>query len=183
MSDPQGTPPVPSTPTPAAPEVAPAAAPATAPEVVPATTPEVASPAAPATAPEVAPEPGLPGAHRGGFSRLPTAPIGITVESAPDELGSAFDAPVAWGPVIVPPARRGVAAWALAASIIGLVVSLFVGWGFPIGLVGVIAAIVALRRPVESRGVAAWAIVLGILSILYSAGWLLYAASRASLFV
>ena len=60
--------------------------------------------------------------------------------------------------------------------------SLFVGWGFPIGLVGVVSAILALRRPLESRAVAVWALVLGIVSVLYSAGWLLFAASRANLF-
>ena len=60
--------------------------------------------------------------------------------------------------------------------------SLFVGWGFPIGLVGVVSAILALRRPLESRAVAVWALVLGLVSVLYSAGWLLFAASRANLF-
>lgn len=139
-------------------------------------------PGVPGPLPDIAPAPGLPGAHRGGFSRLPTAPVDITVESAPDELGTAYDAPAAWGAIVPQPVRRGVAAWALVASVLALVVSLFVGWGFPLGIVGVVTAIVALRRPVESRGVAAWAIVLGILSILYSVGWLLYAASRANLF-
>ena len=60
-------------------------------------------------------------------------------------------------------------------------VSLFVGWGFPIGLVGVVSAILALRRPLESRAVAVWALLVGVVSMLYSAGWLLYAASRAEL--
>ena len=69
-----------------------------------------------------------------------------------------------------------------AIAIVGLLVSLFVGWGFPIGLVAVVSAILALRRPLESRAVAVWAIALGVLSIVYSAGWLLYAASRANLF-
>jgi hypothetical protein len=41
---------------------------------------------------------------------------------------------------------------------------------------------VALRRPVESRQVAVWALVIGIVSVLYSAGWLWWAASRANLF-
>ena len=82
------------------------------------------------------------------------------------------------------PLRRTAASprWALAFSIAGLLVSLFVGWGFPIGLVGVVSAILALRRPLESRAVAVWALVLGAVSVLYSAGWLLYAASRVNLF-
>lgn len=126
----------------------------------------------------------LPGVHRGGFLRLPTAPIAVTTESAPGEPGaSEVPAPVVeW--LMPPPAppRRGLANWALAFSIMGLFVSLFVGWGFPIGLVGMISAILALRRPLESRAVAVWALVLGIVSVLYSVGWLLYAASRANLF-
>jgi hypothetical protein len=80
------------------------------------------------------------------------------------------------------PPRRGLANWALAFSIAGLLVSLFVGWGFPIGLVGIVSAILALRRPLESRAVAVWALVLGVVSVIYSAGWLLYAASLANLF-
>ena len=40
----------------------------------------------------------LPGAHRGGFQRLPTAPVAVTVESAPAEPG---------GDSIRTPTRRG----------------------------------------------------------------------------
>ena len=75
--------------------------------------------------------------------------------------------------------RRFLAGWALGFSIVGLAVSLFVGWGFPLGIAGVVAGILALRRPLESRGVAIWAIVLGAVSILYSAGWLVFAAFTA----
>ena len=124
----------------------------------------------------------LPGAHRGGFSRLPTAPISVTIESAPAEPGTAEGPePLVQWYVPPPPApRRGLAAWALAFSIGGLLFSLFVGWGFPVGLVGIVSAIMALRRPLESRALAVWALVLGIVSLLYSAGWLLFAASRAN---
>ena len=63
-------------------------------------------------------------------------------------------------------------------ALLGLVVgSLFVGWGFPLGMVAIALAIVALRRPFESRGLAVWAIMLGAVSIVYSIGWLAYAAS------
>lgn len=121
----------------------------------------------------------LPGTHRGGFFRLPTAPIAVTTQSAPAEPGTRpDDQPPEW---LLPPRddpHRGLSGWALAFSIAGLVVALFVGWGFPIGLVGTISAIIALRRPLESRAVAIWALVLGIVSILYSAGWLLWAALR-----
>ncbi len=123
----------------------------------------------------------LPGAHRGGFQRLPTAPVAVTVESAPAEPGGDFDPDAAPWEATDSAFHRGLAGWALAFAVVGLIVSLFVGWGFPIGLVAVVCAIIALRRPLENRAVAVWAIALGTLSILYSAGWLLYNAMRANL--
>ena len=126
----------------------------------------------------------LPGAHRGGFQRLPTAPVSVTKETAPAEPGTsdAEEPVLMWLMPENPAPHRGLAAWALAFSAAGLLGSIFVGWGFPIGLVGVISAILALRRPLESRTMAVWALVLGVISVLYSAGWLFYAASRANLF-
>lgn len=120
----------------------------------------------------------LPGVHRGGYLRLPTAPVTVTEQTAPAEPGSdEGEVPVAqWVMPSPEPLQRGLAAWALVFSIGGLLVSLFVGWGFPIGLVGVVSAILALRRPLESRALAVWALVIGVVSILYSAGWLVYAA-------
>ena len=123
----------------------------------------------------------LPGAHRGGFQRLPTAPVDITVETAPAEPGGEFHPEDTSWTATDSAFHRGLAGWALAFAIVGLIVSMFVGWGFPIGLVAVVSAIIALRRPLESRPVAVWAIVLGTLSILYSAGWLLFAAMQAHL--
>ncbi|MFT4228974.1 MAG: hypothetical protein QM602_01645 [Microbacterium sp.] len=93
------------------------------------------------------------------------------------ELLSAWTPP----PGAAAAARRGLGGWALTFSILGLVVSLFVGWGFPIGLVGIVMAAVALRRPAESRPAAGWALALGIVSVIYSAGWLLWAASSMDL--
>lgn len=121
----------------------------------------------------------LPGVHRGGFQRLPTAPVAVTVETAPAEPGGEFHPDDTSWTATDSAFHRGLAGWALAFAIVGLIVSMFVGWGFPIGLVAVVSAIIALRRPLESRAVAVWAIVLGTLSILYSAGWLLYAAAQA----
>lgn len=124
----------------------------------------------------------LPGVHRGGFLRLPTAPVSVTVETAPSEPGGEFTPDdSSWSPADSD-AQRGLAGWALGFAIIGLVVSMFVGWGFPIGLVAVVSGIIAVRRPLESRAAAVWAIVLGTLSILYSAGWLLFAVFQANLF-
>lgn len=126
----------------------------------------------------VAAESALPGHHRGGFERWPTAPVGVTpTVSAPD-----LDAPVLWAPAEPAAAARGMAAWALGFAITGLVVAMFVGWGFPLGLVAIVTAIVALRRPLESRQIAVWALVLGVVSLAYSAGWILYATSRGPLF-
>lgn len=125
----------------------------------------------------------LPGAHRGGFSRLPTAPVDVTTTSAPAEPGADAEGspPVQWLTPAASTSPPRLAPWALAFSVAGLVVSLFVGWGFPIGLVGAVTALVALRRPLESRSIAVWALVLGLASVIYSAGWLLWAASRTNL--
>ncbi|WP_243075717.1 DUF4190 domain-containing protein [Microbacterium sp. SS28] len=155
----------------------------------PAGTPAPAEPSASAVTmaatPEVAPvdpESVLPGAHRGGFQRLPTAPLEITSATAPHDPDGEQPAPeMQW---LMPEPRqpaRGMSGWALAFGILALFASLFVGWGFPLGIVAIVAAILALRRPLESRGVAVWAIVLGGVSILYSAGWLLFAATSAGL--
>lgn len=118
---------------------------------------------------EAAPE--LPGAHRGGFHREFTEPVPITasvhteVERAPEAL----DLPRTAG-------------WALVFGILGLAVSLLVGWGFLIGIVGGGLAIAALRRPWESRAVAGWALALSLLSLVYSAGWLWWASTQGPLF-
>ena len=131
--------------------------------------------------PDVAPveaESALPGMHRGGFERWPTAPIiGVTpTVTAPD-----LDAPLMWAPAEPSQPARGMSAWALGFAIVALVVAMFVGWGFPIGLVAIITAIIALRRPLESRTAAVWALVLGAVSLLYSAGWLVFATTRTDL--
>lgn len=114
----------------------------------------------------------LPGAHRGGFSREFTAPTDIIVPQ---------HAEVQWAPQPAAPLPRS-AGWALVFAILGLAVSFIVGWGFLIGLLGVVLSVVALRRPWESRGVAIWAMCLSLLSLLYSAGWLWWAASQGDLF-
>jgi hypothetical protein len=171
-----------------APPDAPAAAPASADVATPADTtvpPRPAEPTVTSVSPDVdiaqdaSP---LPGAHRGGFQRLPTAPVAVTVETAPAEPGGEFTPDATSWQATDSAFHSGLAGWALAFAVVGLLVSMFVGWGFPIGLVAVVSAIIALRRPLENRAVAVWAIALGTLSILYSAGWLLYTAIRADLF-
>ena len=123
-----------------------------------------------------APEAVLPGAHRGGFTRAPTAPIGIT-EQQPDIV------PVTGNVVTPPPAVRpaNLGGIGLGFAIVGLIASFVVGVAFPLGVTAVVLAILSLRRSFESTTIAVWAIVLGAMSVLYSAGWLMWAAYRAGL--
>jgi hypothetical protein len=79
------------------------------------------------------------------------------------------------------PARSVLGGWALALAIAALVASFLVGWLLPLGLAAIVVAIVALRRPVESRALAVWSIALGVVAVLYSAGWLLWAAWQLGL--
>ncbi|HEY9307999.1 MAG TPA: DUF4190 domain-containing protein [Microbacterium sp.] len=173
---------------PDAPAVAPAEPPPSADTTAPAETAVPPRPAEP-TVTSVSPDidlaqdaSPLPGAHRGGFQRLPTAPVAVTVETAPAEPGGEFTPDATSWQATDSAFHSGLAGWALAFAVVGLLVSMFVGWGFPIGLVAVVSAIIALRRPLENRAVAVWAIALGTLSILYSAGWLLFTALRANFF-
>jgi hypothetical protein len=163
-------PPVPETPTPAAyvaapprPDLAAGAPPVL--TTLDASSVDVATPAA---------ETALPGVHRGGFTRPPTAPIDIT-EQQPEFVPTT-------GVVVIAPAAGGPAnlgGIALGFSIIGLIASIVVGIALPIGLTGIVLGVLSLRRRFESRPVALWAISLGAVSVLYSAGWLLWAAYRA----
>lgn len=114
----------------------------------------------------------VPGAHRGGYGRELTQPV---------PLVEPVHAEVQWAPAPAPPPPRS-AGWALVFAVLGLLVSLLVGWGFLIGLLGLGLAIAALRRPWERRGVAAWALCLSILSLVYSAGWLWWASTQGPLF-
>ena len=66
----------------------------------------------------------------------------------------------------------------LLAAIVALGASFFVGWGIPVAVVAVIAAIMSLRRPVESRAIARWALVLGLCATVYSLGWLVWAGMQ-----
>lgn len=121
----------------------------------------------------------LPGARREGYTKLPTGPVGIepVVVSGPD-----IDAPdeTEWEPAADAAAidDTRLAPWALLAAIVALGASFFVGWGIPVAVVAVIAAIMSLRRPVESRAIARWALVLGLCATVYSLGWLVWAGMQ-----
>ncbi|MFJ4224302.1 hypothetical protein [Microbacterium sp. NPDC089695] len=123
----------------------------------------------------------LPGARRDGYTKLPTGPVGIepVVVSGPD-----VDSPPRepdWEPTtatVVAVDDTRLAPWALMAAIVALGASLFVGWAIPIAVVAVIAAVMSLRRPVESRAMARWALVLGLCATVYSLGWLVWAGMQ-----
>lgn len=132
------------------------------------------------------PAPRVPGSTREGFQRFPTGmmdlPAGAAVARA-DELSSGV--PTWAGPAgspATPAPYRGVTGWGLVFAIVGLLASFVVGWGFPISLVGLVTGAIALRRPAESRPLAGWSIALGITGLVYSAGWLLFAALSADFF-
>ncbi len=117
----------------------------------------------------------LPGEHRGGYSRAMTAPVDVPVPvTEPVRIDTVAAAESS------PPLR--LAPWALLFGVLGLAVSLVVGWGFLIGILGFGLAVVALRRPGESLGMAAWALCLSLVSLLYSAGWLWWASTQGPLF-
>lgn len=123
------------------------------------------------------------GADPDRYAKLPTAPTAVPIESGPlFEHEESVVAETAWEPSVgieaVPVDDARLAPWALLAAIVALFASLFVGWGIPVAIIAVVAAIMALRRPRESRQMSIWALVLGIVATLYSAGWLVWAAFR-----
>ncbi len=124
----------------------------------------------------------LPGARREAYTKLPTGPVGIepVVATGPDA-----DAVGSWTPSTtepIEPDNSRLAPWALLAAVVALISSFFVGWGIPVAIVAVIAAIMSLRRPLENRALAIWALVLGVIATVYSAGWLIWAAMQPGVF-
>lgn len=121
----------------------------------------------------------MPGARRDGYTKLPTGPVGVepVVVSGPD-IDATDDHE--WTPsteaTSVDDTR--LAPWALLAAIVALGASFFVGWGIPVAIVAVIAAVMSLRRPVENRAMARWALVLGLCATVYSLGWLVWAGMQ-----
>ncbi|MFJ4166410.1 hypothetical protein ACIPY5_12725 [Microbacterium sp. NPDC089698] len=130
------------------------------------------------------------------YTRLPTAPVPVGMESGPqldgglepEELELDRDGAAVvheeWHPTDGTEttarlsAEPRLAPWALLSAIVALFASLFVGWGIPVAIVSVIASVMSLRRSGESRAIAVWALVLGIVATLYSAGWLVWAGYR-----
>lgn len=144
------------------------------PPALPADVPQVPVPIIESASGDVAPgeTARLPGEHRGGFQRALTEPVEVTAPVHTE---------VRWAPAPPAPLPRS-APWALTFAVLGLLVSLLVGWGFLIGILGASLSVVALRRPWESRGVAVWALCLSVLSLVYSGGWLWWASTQGPLF-
>jgi len=123
----------------------------------------------------------LPGARRDGYTQLPTGPVGIEPVVVSGPVADAPASDEEWAPSVtemIPVDDARLAPWALLAAIVALGTSFFVGWGIPVAIVAVIAAIMSLRRPVESRAMGRWALVLGLCATVYSLGWLVWAGMQ-----
>ncbi|WDG18798.1 hypothetical protein [Microbacterium sp. Clip185] len=118
----------------------------------------------------------LPGTHRGGFTRPPTAPVDVQEQVAEHEEPLATTATL---PTTDAGAPANFATLSLGFAVVALIVAIVVGWGFPIGVGAVVLGLMSLRGRVESRPIAAWGVALGALSLVYSAGWLVYAGIRS----
>ena len=77
-----------------------------------------------------------------------------------------------------PSIRKGYGGSSVSFALAGLATSFFVGWAFPLALVGIALGIVAVRKPEESSRLGAWGITLGALATIYSAGWLWWAGTQ-----
>ncbi|MEN0023125.1 MAG: hypothetical protein AAGC61_07570 [Microbacterium sp.] len=122
----------------------------------------------------------LPGARRDGYAKLPTGPVSVEPVVATGPIADDPRHDDDWQPSTgtAPADDTRLAPWALTAAIVALGASFFVGWGVPIAVVAVIAAIMSLRRPVESRAIARWALVLGLAATVYSLAWLVWAGMQ-----
>ncbi|MCK3769717.1 hypothetical protein MZK47_08560 [Microbacterium aerolatum] len=122
----------------------------------------------------------MPGVPRTQYTKMPTGPVSTEPLVASGPADTAGMPAVQWAPqddVVVDDKSR-LAPWALVAAIVALVASWFVGWGIPLAIIAVVAAIMSLRRPVESRSIAIWALVLGLAATMFSLGWLIWAAMQ-----
>lgn len=119
----------------------------------------------------------LPGAAREGYTKMPTGPVGVEPVVTSGPADTAGMPAVQWAPhdEAVSDDSPRLAPWALVAAIVALCASFFVGWGIPLAIVAVVAAVMSLRRPTESRAIACWALVLGLAATVYSLGWLIWA--------
>lgn len=122
----------------------------------------------------------MPGAARDSYATMPTGPVSVEPVVASGPADTAGMPAVQWAPDdgIDAEDNTRLAPWALLAAIVALCASCFVGWGIPLAVVAVVAAIMSLRRPIENREIALWALILGIAATVYSLGWLIWAGMQ-----
>lgn len=113
-----------------------------------------------------APPAGWQGDHATYLQTVPTA-----VYQAPSQGGyAAYQQAQAAAPAI----GTGRSTWSLITGLVGLVISIFVGWGFPLSIAAIALGLVARRREPQGRGRALTGIVTGIVGLVCSVGWLAY---------
>lgn len=122
----------------------------------------------------------IPGGPRDSYTKMPTGPVDVEPVVTSGPADTAGMPAVQWAPDDGHDAEDNtrLAPWALLAAIVALCASCFVGWGIPLAVVAVVAAIMSLRRPVENREIALWALILGIAATVYSLGWLIWAGMQ-----
>ncbi|MFN3948393.1 hypothetical protein [Microbacterium sp.] len=114
----------------------------------------------------------------------PLPPTSAIDDDDPERLPTAQLEMAAFGDHLIPyvppapPTPPSLAPWALALAVVALVGSLITGWLLPLGVIGMIVAIVSLRRPHDGRRPAIWALALSSLAVTFSAGWLIWGFSQ-----
>lgn len=118
-------------------------------------------------------------------------PQHATSEGAPNPAGDPFVAPsipgfgrpaqpAPWpsgapGPLIAQrDSPSGASIAALALSILGAILGLVIGWGFPLSIVALVLALVSRKASPAARRLATWSIALVAVSGIASVAWLVY---------
>ncbi len=101
---------------------------------------------------------------------------GTELDAATDTGATPTTKSVRWLPVAS--IRKGYGGSSVSFALAGLATSFFVGWAFPLALIGITLGIIAIRKPEESSRLGAWGIALGALATIYSAGWLWWAGTQ-----
>lgn len=115
-----------------------------------------------------APPAGWQGDHATYLQTVPTA-----VYQAPSQGGyAAYQQSQTQTPAASTGTSRST--WSLITGVVGLVVSVFVGWGFPLSIAAIVLGFGARRREPQGRGRALTGLVTGFVGLACSVGWLAY---------
>jgi len=115
-----------------------------------------------------APPAGWQGDHATYLQTVPTA-----VYQAPSQGGyAAYQQSQSQTPAASTGTSRST--WSLITGVVGLVVSVFVGWGFPLSIAAIVLGFGARRREPQGRGRALTGLVTGFVGLACSVGWLAY---------